>query len=129
MKQILKLAETLAKLRVEESEIRAKLDPVREQKQATQDKLVEEMKKLGLKSLKTETHNFARVIKRDISVYDEKAVIDSLKKIGVKDDYVHEKLDVLLFKGYAKQLLKSTGELVDGTEPTESEYMSITTAK
>lgn len=129
MKQILKLAETLAKLREKESELKAKLDPIREAKMAAQDKLVEEMKKLGLKSLKTETHNFARVIKQDIGVYDESAVIASLKKSGIQNDYVKEKLDVLLFKGYAKQLLKSTGELIDGTEPTESEYMSIKSVK
>lgn len=129
MKKILKLAESLAKLREKESELKAKLDPIREAKLAAQDKLVEAMKGLGLKSLKTETHNFARVVKNDIAVYDESAVIKSLQKSGVKNDYVREKLDVLLFKGYAKHLLKTTGELLDGTEPTESEYMSIKSVK
>lgn len=129
MKKILKLAETLAKLREKESELKAKLDPVREAKLTAQDNLVEAMKGLGLKSLKTESHNFARVVKKDIAVYDEKAVIESLKKSGVKDDYVKERLDVLSFKGYAKHLLKTTGELLDGTEPTESEYMSIKSVK
>jgi hypothetical protein len=129
MKKILKLAEALSKLRAEEKEIKEKLAPVKEKKLTTQEKLVEAMKEMGLKSIKTETHNFARVVKRDIAVYDQGALIKALKKNGMERDYVHEQVDVLRFKGYAKQLLKTTGELLDGTEPTESEYMSIKAAK
>jgi hypothetical protein len=129
MKKILKLAASLARIREKEKEIKSLLDSIKEEKREVQAKLIEEMSKLGLKSLKTDTHNFARIVKKDVSVCNESAVISSLKKAGIKDDYVHEKLDVLAFKGYAKALLKNKGELLDGTDITESEYMSIKSVK
>lgn len=129
MKKILKLAEVLSELRAQESELKSKLAPIKERKLATQEMLIEAMKEMGLKSVKTDEHTFSRVVKKDITVYDQSALIKALQKNGIKDDYVHEQVDVLKFKGYAKQLLKNTGELLDGTEPTESEYMSIRAAK
>ena len=85
------------------------------------------MNKSGLKSIKTETHNFARTVKKDVRIIDENAVLKSLENTDRYDMFVQPKLDTVSYKGYAKQVMNETGEILDGTEPYETEYMSIKT--
>ena len=75
--------------------------------------------------LKTEDSSFAFTTKKDVRVIDESAVIADLQTRGLKENYVREKLDTLSFKTLAKAMLKETGEIMEGTELTESEYISI----
>ena len=75
--------------------------------------------------VKTEDSSFAFTTKKDVRVIDESAVIADLQTRGLKENYVREKLDTLSFKTLAKAMLKETGEIMEGTELTESEYISI----
>lgn len=125
MKTILKLAKELMELRSEINTIKDALSPIEEKRNAVQLKLIDAMKEVELKSLKTETHNFARTVKKDIKVSDPNLVMDELKKRKLYNEYVKPKLDTISFKAMAKAMLKDTGEVMEGTELSETEYMSI----
>ena len=130
MKEIIALAKALSVLRQEVNNIKElTLQPLQERRDEVQANLIAKLKEAGLKSLKTDTHNFARTVKKDIRVSDEKAVMDYLEGTDNYDLFVQPKLDTAKFKSFAKSTLKGTGEVVPGIEPTESEYMSITSVK
>jgi hypothetical protein len=131
--KITQLAEELYRVKLD---IKVREEAMRElklQKDKLQLDLMEAMRNEDLKSIKllfkTGLANFARTIKKDIRVTDESAVIADLAKRKQKSNYVHEKVDVLAFKAYAKSLLRETGEVVDGIELTEKEYIAVKAVK
>ena len=128
MKKILKLAKQLEEARADIKRIDAIMAPLKETKDAIQLKLMEAMKKIEIKSIKTNTHSYSHTIKKDVRVVDEQAVIESLDK-KYREVLVEERLRTINFKKYAKNILKETGEMSPGTELTETEYISIKTVK
>lgn len=130
MKKIIERAKALSVLRDTINKIKEEtLEPLQRERDELQSSLIAQMSEEGLKSLKTDTHNFARTIKKDIRIVDEDDAIEYLKGTENYDFYVQPKLETVDFKKFAKARLKADGEILPGTEPTESEYMSITTVK
>jgi len=125
MENITQLANALNHIRAEEEKLKEIIKGIQENKTDLQEELIQAMKDKGLKSIKTETHNYARTVKKDIKVFSEEDVMEYLRNHGGYDEYVKPKLDTIKFKSYAKALLKETGEVMDGIELTEKEYMSI----
>lgn len=128
MQKILKLAKELEQARADINRMKAMVEPFEEKKAKIQEKLMEEMKKSEIKSIKTNTNNYSLTVKKDIKVVNEKAVMDSLDK-KYYDILVTPRLNTLDFKKYAKNILKETGEVFEGTELTEAEYISIKSVK
>jgi len=129
MKKIIELANRLQNLRKNINDLKEKVDILKIEKDDVQAELIEAMKGAELKSIKTNTHNYARTVKRDVRVIDEQIVIAELRKRKMAGKLTSVKLDTIPFKAYAKELLENTGEVIEGSEPTETEYMSIKTLK
>lgn len=127
MNEIIDLANKLTKLRSDANIIKETLKPVQEEVDKIQSELMSKMREYELKSIKTNTHNFSRTIKKDMKVFNSNLVIEELKKRNEYQNYVIEQLDTIAVKSYAKSLLKETGEVLNGMEPTETEYISIKT--
>lgn len=127
IKSIKVMAESLLEQRTIIDELKKKLETAQSDKDAIQSDLLMTLEKEGLKSLKTDTHTFASVSKLDPRVIDEEAVLAELDKRGLKDEVLITKLDTLKVKQFARQLLKESGEVLAGTEPFETIYISIKT--
>ena len=125
MEQIIKLANDLVNTRDNINSLKSEMDILKILKDGLQEKLIEVMEQSGLKSLKTDTHNYARTIKKDIKVVDTESVYKDLKSRDLYDEYVKPKLDTVGFKTLAKAILKEDGEIMEGTEITETSYISI----
>lgn len=129
MQHILQLARDLAEIRSEINQVKDALKPLEQKREEIQAELIEVMRENELKSIKTDDYNFARTVKKDFKVINELEVIEELKKRNEYENYVRPKIDLIGLKNYATSLLKGTGEILEGMEPTESEYMSIKTLK
>ena len=127
MQQIIQLAKELATLRQEINTIEDSVKPLKVKRDELQAELIRVMKESELKSLKTDDYNFARTVKKDFKVVDENLVMEELKQRNEYDNYVKPKIDLLGLKAYQSSLLKGTGEILNGVEPVETEYMSIKT--
>lgn len=128
MNDILELAKQLSKQRELVNSLEEQVKEAKTIKDDIQFKLIEKLQESGLKSIKTNEANYSLTTKSDIKVTDENSVMEALKVNGVYDDYVHPKLDTLMFKNYAKSVLNNTGEVITGTELTETTYISIKSA-
>lgn len=128
MQEILQLAKSLAEKREQVRTSEHYLNGLKEEKEKLQFDLIEALQSNGLKSIKTNEANYSLTTKKDIKVTDENSVIEALKVNGQYDNYVKPKLDTIRFKGYATAMLKETGEVMEGTELTESTYISIKSA-
>jgi len=129
MQKIITLAKELAEKRDQVNISKEHLDQLKLEKDKLQSDLMEMMAVNELKSLKTNTYNYSMTAKKDIRVIDPQKVIESLKEKGIYDDYVEPKLNTIMFKGMAKELLKQEGEVFAGTEPTITTYISIKKVK
>ena len=118
-------AKDLTAARKEVDQLKQLLEEARIRRDECQSKLIDEMKEAGFKSVKTEEGSFARVLKKDVKVMDEDALLKDLSKRGLKKELMVTKLDTVRFKSVANSLLKETGEVFSGTQVTESEYISI----
>lgn len=129
MNDIISLAKELGDLREKVKVSEEYLAGLKADKQKCQNKLMEAMKSSDLKSIKTSDANYALTVKKDIKIFDEQAAMLQLQERGIYEEYVKPKLDTLKFKSYANSLLKETGEVIDGTEMTETSYISIKSLK
>lgn len=125
MNDIIELAKKLSEKRDQIKSSEHYLEGLKEERDQLQFELITKLKESGLKSIKTNEANYSLTTKQDIKVTDENSVIEALKVNGVYDDYVKPKLDTLMFKNYAKSVLNNTGEVMEGTELTETNYISI----
>lgn len=122
-------AQNLAEARELVNRLKTQLDEAKVLKDNIQQALIEEMSEQGFKSIKTDTHNFAVVNKKDVRIVDEQALKQHLGRTGMLDSLMVHKVDTVAFKSTANAMLKETGEMFDGTEVVETEYMSIKAQK
>lgn len=127
MNEILELAKKLSEKRSQVDNSEKYLKGLKDERDQLQFDLITALKEAGLKSIKTNEANYSLTTKKDVKVINEAIVMQELMKLGQYDEYVKHKLDTNLFKGYAKSVLDSTGEIIDGTELTETSYISIKT--
>lgn len=127
MQPIIQLAKELAEIRKDINAIEDSLKPLKVRRDELQAELIKAMKENELKSLKTDDYNFARTVKKDFRVIDESQVMEDLKARNEYENYVKPKIDIIGLKAYQKSLLEGAGEILNGVEPTETEYMSIKT--
>ncbi len=125
MNPLTKTANELTLARDEVDKLKELLDVAKEKRDEKQFDLIKQMTKEGFKSIKTEHHNFAVVKKKDIKIVDQEAVLKALDERGLKSDLMVSKLDTIRFKSTANAMLKETGEVFEGTEVTETNYVSI----
>jgi len=121
------LANKLAKVR---SDIKIAEDKIKELK-TLKNKLdlefMEVMNKEGMRSVKTDTHNFSIVKSNDIKIMNLKAIEDWVK--SEQKEELFYSLDIQRLKTYAKKILSEEGELLDGTGINETEYLSVRKSK
>lgn len=129
MNTIIQEANYLTQLRDQINTAKEVLKSLQDERDQIQSGIIADMTKAGLKSIKTHSHNFSITTKKDIKVVDEEAILKELKDRKLYNEYVKPKLDTIAFKLMANSLLKETGEIMEGTEQTETEYMSIKSNK
>jgi vacuolar-type H+-ATPase subunit D/Vma8 len=98
--------------------------PLKEKKDKLQTEIMESLKESGQYSARFEHGTVSRAVKKTLKVVDEKVVIAHLKQLGVGDEYTSVQLNDLFKNSFSKAVVKS-GEVINGTEITETEYISI----
>ena len=127
-KTIPQLLAELAKVRSERAAVGLQYGQLRDKEGELKTAVEQALRGVGLKSAKTEDGLFSAsiVTKPLIRVSDEKQVVAWLKKNQPDDwDTYYVGLKLAPFKTLAESMLKHTGEMVPGTEMTESEYINF----
>lgn len=95
-----------------------------EKKKQFEDQLIEAMRSQKMKSVKTDDANFAITVKKDLRVTDEDKLIANLLEREL-DHFIVRKVDLINLKPTLRKMMNEDGEILDGTEPTESEYLTV----
>ena len=119
------LAEKLAEKRAQVENSKHYLEGLKAEKDGIQQQLLKALNESGIKSIKTDQCFFSSVLKHEPVVVDEHAVIEALKSRGLLEDHMVIKLDAIRLKSTANALLKESGEVLDGMEIRDTEYISI----
>lgn len=106
-----------------EKELADKLIPLKEQRDALQMEVMEEMKSSGQFSSRFDFATITRAVRKSVQVIDESKVIAWLKKKKLAKEYTQVRL-ADHFSALQKEMAK-TGQLADGCELRETEYISI----
>jgi hypothetical protein len=107
--------------------IKAVRDRIEEEYQFLREKLLEETKKLGVISLKTEKYTITRQKRNHYKIYNHDVATDELEKFGVP-----VKTKVVLDEDYMKPAINeliSRGEMINGIESGVSEFVTVRVAK
>ena len=124
MNDILELARELEHLRKRCEEKKAELEPLQAQRDIVQGELMEAMRISKLKAVKTDTSNYSLVTRHDVRIVDERRLIESMPA-HLRDECVRPRVDTAIFKATALSMLKNTGEVLDGSEAIETQFISI----
>jgi phosphoglycerate-specific signal transduction histidine kinase len=117
-------AKKLYELRTKINEIKdTLLAPLEEEREMMQGELLEELQKENQFSVRYDFATITRAVRKTAKVIDEEKVIAYLKDKGLENEYVSPRLNKY-FDTLSKQMVK-TGDLADGMEIKESEYISI----
>jgi hypothetical protein len=117
------LAEQLAMARETVNSAKEAYEELKKHKDMVQANLLDALKECEVKSIKTENCFFSMVTKQEPVIIDSAIVTKDLISRGIYED--HLKLDTAQVKSTAKALLKEHGEVMDGMEISETEYISI----
>lgn len=121
--KLVKVAEELLELRNKIKTVEEPLKALKERRDMKQDELLKEMNRVQLFSARTEMGTVSKAVRKTLKVIDEKALVADLKKQGLTD-YISEGVNEL-FDEMKKQAVKE-GKTFNGTELSETEYISIT---
>jgi hypothetical protein len=83
------------------------------------------LQETGLKSAKGEKYSVSMAQKTDFVINHEQSVIDWLKDSPEVESDAYIGLKLTPFKTLAKEILKTTGEVVPGTDLVTSEYLTV----
>ena len=86
--------------------------------------LLDVMKQLGVKSLKTEEYTLYRTQYKYVDVKDHAKAIEALQKREIPTD-TKVVLDMDTMKVPLDTLVKKQGEVIDGVELSEREYVGV----
>lgn len=122
---ISKMIKQLGEVKSEQKLLRQKLDVLKQVEADLKADLQAQLDTLGLKSVKGERYQASMATKSDIVVTHEPSVVEWLKQHPEVeyDAYVH--LDKSAFKTLAKQVMKTTGEVIPGSDTVHTQYLSI----
>ena len=101
---------------------------IKEQEDAVRAELTATLNESGLLSAKTDHYTASISKKQSVVVVDEKKAVDWIKSEGLDVDY-YVGLKLTPFKTMALSRLKDTGEVIEGTQLTETDTLSIREAK
>jgi len=119
----------LGKLRLETENAYEDYKIKRIELDSLKNQLIEELEAIGLKSARTDDYTASIVSKPSIVVTHEPSVIDWLQNNPDVEPDVYIGLKQSSFKPLAQQWLTKTGEIIPGTEPQITEYLSIKSNK
>lgn len=119
VKRLLELRKTLAEY---EDTYKQLAEPLKAERDATQNKITEELKKMGQFSARFEGATVTRSVRKTVKIVDEPALIQTLKEKGMTS-YISEQVNDL-WEGAAKELAKE-GTVLPGTQLEEKEYLSV----
>jgi len=122
------------------NEQRSKIDKLKEKhgtemqeqmflKEELQMQLMAAMKEQGMKTVGTEQNTISIAQKKTPKVVDQSKLDADLEQRGLLEDMYVKKFDTIRFKSVANNLLKDTGEVLDGTDIEVTEYISIRNKK
>jgi len=123
--ELKELAEKLAEKREQVNCSKEYLEGLKAEKDVLQQNLLDALKSVDVKSIKTENCFFSMVTKQEPVVVDIEALESDLKARKLYDDLVVTKIDSTRLKSTAKALLKETGEVMSGMEIRDTNYISI----
>ena len=127
MQDLQTLAQELVELRAEITAIEEQAKPLKARKDELQAQVLELMKATQQFGVKYQDFTVSRAVRKTLDITDEKTVIAQLKEKGLMQ-YFSEQLNELFKKGLAPVIIKeaeASGEVLDGTQVAETEYVSI----
>ena len=116
-------AKKLVEIRKTINELKKDLDPLQEEKEKLSMEIIEDLKKAGFKSIKTDEATISRQVSQTLAIVDEKLLIKDLKKKKLTD-YVKEQVDRSIWLPFSRQAIKE-GLKLAGVELRETEYISV----
>ena len=116
-------AKKLVEIRKTINELRKDLDPLQEEKEKLSMEIIEDLKRAGFKSIKTDEATISRQVSQTLAIVDEKLLIKDLKKKKLTD-YVKEQVDRSIWLPFSRQAIKE-GLKLAGVELRETEYISV----
>ena len=122
-KTLFELRQTIAEA---ESAYKVMTDPLKIQRDQLQLEVMQEFKQLGTFSMRYDFATVSLAVRKTPKVVDEGKVIAVLKKMKLAKEYTATRLTDLFYDNM-KELVKDKS--VDGIEISETEYLSISTAK
>jgi len=120
-------AKKIVEIRNKINELKEKMDKLKAERDKLQADIIEHLKRLGFNSIKTQEAMISRQVARTLTIVDEKALVEDLKKKGL-NDYIREQVDRNLWRGLATEAIKQ-GQKFKGTEIKESEFISVRKVK
>lgn len=124
--EILKQKATeLFELRKDIEKITEMADTLKIKKDNLQQEIIKMMNDMGFNSIKTNKATISKVITKKLIIKNEKKLIEDLKNRGLQN-YVHEKVDSVLWRSFGKEARKQNFE---GTECVETEHISVRNIK
>jgi hypothetical protein len=122
LKKAEKLMELRSKITKMEEEQELMIAPLKEARMKLQDEIQEEMKKSGQFSARFDFGTITRAVRKTLHVSDNQKLVAHLKEIG-RGDVISE-VPNDYFKTLSALWVKR-GEVPEGTEIVEKEYISI----
>jgi len=124
---IYKKAKELQSIKEEIAKIDERKDQLKNAKSVIEKQIVGEMiKQHDKRSDKFADISVTRVKKTAIKIIDNSKVLNLVPEQERQSFY---KLDTLMLKVFAESSFKNTGEIVDGAQKVEGEYLKVTPAK
>lgn len=122
--QLMNLRANIAEL---EASAKVMIEPLKNQRDALNTEIMAGFKELGTATMRYEFGTFSLAVRKTPKVVDENKVIAWLKKMKLAKEYTAVRL-APQFDALLKESVKE-GKQIDGTEISETEYMSITSPK
>lgn len=129
MSQLNRLMSRLAQARKASQNAYEAYKTAREAEDSVRHELELKLRADGLKSAKNDDYIVSIVTRPVINIYDERAAIDWLENQPDIETDLYIGLRKAAFDGLVRTAIKSTGEIVPGTEIENNEYLTIKEVK